>query len=100
MIREALEAFTFQWSQSANQLRSARSLQDKIRGVFVLAGALGADHLTVLEHIHPLSAEDRMVVSGSQSIGDVLLITNAISTILGLSVDGVASDAEYRFLLN
>ena len=40
------------------------------------------------------------MICGSQGIGDVLLIADAVPTVFGLPVDGVAGDAEYRLLLH
>ena len=46
----------------------------QVGGILVLSCALGADYLTVLEHIHTLSAEHGVVVGGGQGVCDVLLI--------------------------
>lgn len=62
MIRETLKPLTFQRRQPAKELRMVQVLQYQIGGILVLPGALGAGYLAVLEHIHPLSAEYRMVV--------------------------------------
>ena len=37
-----------------------------------------------------------MVVGGSECIGNICLVANAVPTILGLPVNGVAGDAKYR----
>ena len=40
----------------------SRHIHDKVGGIFVLPCALRADHLAVLERIHPLAAVDRMAI--------------------------------------
>ena len=75
-------------------------LIDKISGILVLSGTLGADNIIALENVHTLSAEHGMVISSSQSISDILLIPNSVAAILRLAVDGVACDTEDRLLFN
>ena len=47
-VREALEAFTLQRSEAADQLRRScpRGLMDQVCGVLVLAGTLCGGHIT------------------------------------------------------
>ena len=75
-------------------------LIDKISGILVLSGTLGADDIIALEDIHTLSTEHGMVIGSSQSIRDVLLIPNSVAAILRLAVDGVACDTEHWLLFN
>lgn len=56
-------------------------LANEIDGIFTLPCALCADHSILPEVIHTLAAVDRMVIRGSQGIGDVLLVSNAVPTI-------------------
>ena len=76
------------------------SLIHKIRSIFVLAGALGADHIVVLEEVYTLSAKYGVMVGGSQGICDILLISDAIATVLGLTVNSIACDTDDRLLLH
>ena len=41
-----------------------------------------------------------MMVRCGECVGNVLLITNAIPAVLGLTVYGIAGDTEYGFLLH
>ena len=110
-VREALEPFTFQRGQAADEkssffytLLSAHMLVvgivliaagqragdlmvDEVGGVLVLSGALGAGHAVALEDVHPLAAEYRMAVSGGQRIGDLLLTAKPIPAVLRLPAD-------------
>ena len=54
----------------------------------MLAGALGAGHCIFPEHIHPLPAEYRMVISSSQCI------SNPVPAVLRLAVYRISSNAE------
>ena len=75
------------------------TLQHQIRGILVLARALGAGYLSILENVDSLPAEHGMVIGGSQRIGNAFLIANAISAVLRLPVNSIAGDAEYSFLV-
>ena len=66
----------------------------------MLACALGAGYLSILENIDSLSAEYGVVVGGSQCIGKVCLVSNPVAAVFRLSVDGVAGNAEYLLLLH
>ena len=75
-------------------------LIDKIGGVLMLSGTLGAYHIIAFENIHTLPAEHGMVIGSSQSISDVLLKPDAIAAVLRLTVYGIAGDTEDRLLLH
>lgn len=106
-----MQAFTFQRCEAANELsipkcrdfaiwvNAAIHIHHEIRSILVLSGALGTGYCSILEYIHPLAAEHSVMVSCGQSVGDILLIPNPVTTVLGLTVDGITSDAENRFLL-
>lgn len=79
--------------------RTHRLLINKVGGVLVLSCALSACHLAVLKSIHPLTAEHSMVVGGGERIGHILLNAQTIAAVLGLSVNGVAGDADDRISL-
>ena len=65
----------------------------------MLACALGAGYLSILENIDSLSAEYGVVVGGSQCIGKVCLVSDPIAAVLRLPVNSIAGDAKYSFLL-
>ena len=94
-----MEPFTFQRCQPADEPWLICTLQHQIRGILVLARALGAGYLSILENVDSLPAEHGMVIGGSQRIGNAFLIANAISAVLRLPVNSIAGDAEYSFLL-
>ena len=75
-------------------------LANEIDGIFTLPCALCADHIILPEVIHTLAAVDRMVICGSQGIGDVLLVSDAVPAVLWLAVYGISRDADHRFLLH
>ena len=64
-------------------------LANEIDGIFTLPCALCADHSILPEVIHTLAAVDRMVICGSQGIGDVLLVSDAVPAVLWLAVYGI-----------
>ena len=97
VIREALEPFTLQRGQTADQvgafddalvlahilvvdslvIREAQGangllvrLHHQVGGILVLPCTFGADHIVLLKHIHPLTAEYRMAVGGCQGVYD------------------------------
>lgn len=62
-IRKALQTFTLQRSQAANEIGIGFCLlANEIGGVLVLAGALRADHTILTEIIHTLATVDRMMI--------------------------------------
>ena len=61
-------------------------LANEIDGILTLACALCADHIILPEVIHTLAAVYRMVICGSQGIGDVLLVSDAVPAVLRLSL--------------
>lgn len=65
-------------------------LANEIDGIFTLPCALCADHSILPEVIHTLAAVDRMVICGSQGIGDVLLVSDAVPAVLWLAVYGIS----------
>ena len=75
-------------------------LANEIDGIFTLPCALCADHSILPEVIHTLAAVDRMVICGSQGIGDVLLVSDAVPAVLWLAVYGISRNADHRFLLH
>ena len=75
-------------------------LANEIDGILTLPSALCADHSILPEVIHTLAAVDRMVICGSQGIGDVLLVSDAVPAVLWLAVYGISRNADHRFLLH
>ena len=75
-------------------------LANEIDGIFALSCALCADHIIFPEVIHTLAAVDRMVICGSQGIGDILLVSDAVPAVLWLAVYGISRNADHRFLLH
>ena len=62
-IRKALQTFTLQRSQAANEIGIGfRLLANEIGGVLMLAGALCADYAVLTEIIHTLAAVDCMMI--------------------------------------
>ena len=62
-IRKALQTFTLQRSQAANEIDIGFCLlANEIGGVLVLTGTLRADHTILTEVIHTLATIDRMMV--------------------------------------
>ena len=67
----------------------------------MLSGALGADHLAVLEFIHPLTGIDRVAIHSSQRIGKLFLTAEAVAAVLRLAIHGIPGDANsIRLLLH
>ena len=60
----------------------------------MLPCTFGADHIVLLKHIHPLTAEYRMAVGGCQCVCYILLAAHAVTAVLRLTVDDIANDAE------
>lgn len=62
-IRKALQTFTLQRSQAANEIGIGFCLlANEIGGVLVLTGTLRADHTILTEVIHALATIDRMMI--------------------------------------
>ena len=62
-IRKALQTFTLQRSQAANEIGIGFCLlANEIGGVLVLTGTLRADHTILTEVIHTLATVDRMMI--------------------------------------
>src|SRR5699024_72037 len=94
-IRKTLEPFTFQRRQPADEPWLICTLQHQIRGILVLACALCAGYLSILENVDSLPAEHGMVIGGGQRIGEVCLVSDPVATVLRLPVNSIAGDAEY-----
>ena len=71
-----------------------RRLADEVSGVFVLSCALRADHLAVLELIHPLTGIDAVPVCGSERIRQLVLTSKTVAAVLRLPVDRIACNAD------
>ena len=65
----------------------------------MLAGTLGADHLTVLEHIYPLTGIDAVPIRGGERIGQFILTAKTVAAVLRLPVYNVACNADGICLL-
>ena len=65
----------------------------------MLAGTLGADHLTVLEHIHPLTGINAVPIRGGERIGQFILTAKAVAAVLRLPIDCIACNADGICLL-
>ena len=104
-VRVALQPFTFQWDQAAEQMTGSivplryRPADDVCR-VLVLPCAFRRGNVILLELIHSLSGKDTMPVRGGQGIGDIPLPANAVASVLRLAIDGVAGNADNFFCLN
>ena len=62
-IRKALQTFTLQRSQAANEIGIGFCLlANEIGGILVLTGTLRADHTILTEVIHTLATIDRMMI--------------------------------------
>lgn len=66
----------------------------QVSGILVLAGTLGRDYIVLCENIHPLSAEHGVVICGGEGVGYIRLDAQPVAAILGLAVNGVASDTD------
>lgn len=64
MGRIALQQFTFLRGKPADEQDGGTiiRLKDEVRGVLMLAGALGGDYAGFFESIHPLSGKDRLTL--------------------------------------
>ena len=60
----------------------------------MLAGTLRADHLTVLELIHPLTGIDAVPICGGECIRQVVLTAKTVAAVLRLPVDRIACNAD------
>ena len=76
-----------------------RRLADEVCGIFVLSCALRADHLAVLERIHPLTGIDAVPICGSQRIRQLVLTAKTVAAVLRLPVDRIACNADGICLL-
>ena len=65
----------------------------------MLAGTLGADHLAVLEHIHPLTGINAVPIRGGEHIGQFILTAKTVAAVLRLPVDRIACNADGICLL-
>ena len=65
----------------------------------MLAGTLRADHLTVLELIHPLTGIDAVPICGGECIRQVVLTAKTVAAVLRLPVDRIACNADGICLL-
>ena len=103
-VRVALEPFTFQRGEAANEIPAVRipgrgRLADKVRSVLMLPSALRGGDLIIPELIHSLAGIDAMAVCGGQGIGNIPLPAEAVAAVLRLPVDGIACNADDFFLL-
>jgi len=74
-------------------------IHDKVGGVLMLAGTLGADYLAVLELIHPLTGIDAVPIYGCQRIRQLVLTAKTVAAVLRLPVDRIACNADGICLL-